>query len=258
MPRAKSYSFKIDDPCPCVSSNRTLRFCCLTVDGHLRKHVPSLDPPSPKTNFSRAGCYRASTNDCSDSLTGEHYVSKGVLEELAGGIEIKGMPWLATNESKRVGINSFVLNILCERHNSALHHLDDEAKAFFRFFKGLSEDIGTTSLSRKGTNRLVSGELMELWLLKVACGITLSFATANGVRLKNDHVFDLEKVNRAFSHNVWDRGAGMYLRAPTGSSFPQGIRYRSHPSLAIRKNASLELEFGCAACSLIWYLIRRG
>jgi hypothetical protein len=168
------------------------------------------------------------------------------------------MPWLATNESKRVGINSFVLNILCERHNSALHHLDDEAKAFFRFFKGLSEDIGTTSLSRKGTNRLVSGELMELWLLKVACGITLSFATANGVRLKNDHVFDLEKVNRAFSHNVWDRGAGMYLRAPTGSSFPQGIRYRSHPSLAIRKNASLELEFGCAACSLIWYLIRRG
>lgn len=132
------------------------------------------------------------------------------------------MPWLPVNESRRVGINSLVSNILCERHNSTLHPLDDEAKTFFRFFRDISDDIGNTSLSRKGMNRIVSGELMELWLLKVACGITLSFATANGIRLKDDHIFDLEKVNRAFSQNVWDRGAGMYLCAPQGSSFLSG------------------------------------
>jgi hypothetical protein len=163
------------DPCPCESGS-LLRDCCLLKTGELRKEVPSLQPQGPSSGLRQSRCYLASTEDCSSKLTGEHYMSRTVLDAFPGtpAVAINGMPWLAPGERRIVGINSLTANILCDRHNSSLSPLDTEAGRIFRMLQAIDVDLTNRSLSRKNKFYLVSGELFELWMLKAACGIIFS------------------------------------------------------------------------------------
>jgi hypothetical protein len=118
-------------PCPC-HNGQIAEACCLVADGNVRKYIPSVRPPPPKTGFSQKGCYLGHTNDCGGGITGEHYVSRAVLEQLSEPVvAIEGVHWLAPGDRKVVSINRLTANILCSRHNSALSTLDDEAGHFF-------------------------------------------------------------------------------------------------------------------------------
>lgn len=70
-------------------------------------------------------CYANSIGNCSEKLSGEHIVSKGILDDQ---IEIMGFPW-CKSQSMLMSKNSFVSNILCERHNSLLSPFDNEIKS---------------------------------------------------------------------------------------------------------------------------------
>src|SRR5262245_34604909 len=73
--------------CPC-GSGWVIASCCLDPsDGTLRKKVPSIVPPGPKTHFAHAGCYLRDTNNCSPDISREHYVSAHVLEQIAASME---------------------------------------------------------------------------------------------------------------------------------------------------------------------------
>jgi hypothetical protein len=100
--------------------------------------------------------------------------------------------------------------VLCRRHNSALHVLDSEAAAFFRSLKAIDEDFGRKSLSRKNLNFLISGDAVERWMLKVACGVSMSFGEVNGEKVKDHYAFDLVKVTDALLFGRWDEGAGLH------------------------------------------------
>ena len=154
-------------PCPCHGS-QIAEACCLGADGNVRKYIASVRPRPPKTGFSHKGCYLGHTNDCGGGITGEHYVSRVVLEQLSEPVvAIDGVHWLPPGEQRIVGINSLTANILCARHNSALSPLDDEAGQFIRTIKSIHASLHSKSLSRKRLVSIVSGEaLVRIILLE--------------------------------------------------------------------------------------------
>jgi hypothetical protein len=222
----ESLLWRPDEPCPC-NSGKHHGNCCLQSDGTLRKQVPLLTPPPPRTGFAQPGCYLASTKDCSEGLSKEHYMSEAVLEVLPGGVEISGMPWLSPGEARKVSIASLTARILCRRHNSALAPLDQEAGAFFRALREIDIEFTRKTLSRRGPKFLFSGELIERWMLKVTAGFFFGrIAERGGTRLVDDHKFDVKKMEAALLRGSWDRGGGIYLNAT------QNTPIRSHDTIS--------------------------
>ena len=143
-----------ETPCPC-GSEKQLKECCL-VGGRLHKAPPNILPSGPLTGLRRDGCYLAGTANCSDKLSGEHYISKTVLESIGSTIRMEGVTWLPPGTSKVIGLNALTAKILCQRHNSALSPLDTEAGQFFRQLQTIDNDSRRKSLSRRGSIALFS------------------------------------------------------------------------------------------------------
>jgi hypothetical protein len=209
--------WRADDPCPCLSGKRAGQ-CCLTPSGDIRKETPNTIPSAPPTNRGRNGCYLEETNDCGTKLTAEHFVSRTVLEAFPGGIRVSGLPRQAPGEEIAIGIDSASSNILCDRHNSAFSKVDSEAGQFFRALQAIDRDFARSTLSRRVDYRLISGEALELWALKAACGFYYSgIASKDGIKLRDVHAIDFEQVVQALQYHHWGPGAGLYLHAPIGS-----------------------------------------
>jgi hypothetical protein len=205
-----------DTPCLC-GSGKTIRACHLGFDGRLRIARPNLHPPRPKTGHSHPKCYLQGTHDCSPEISGEHYISKAVLEQLGDKIKISGAPWMKPGETLVTTPENLIANILCRRHNEALSPLDVEAGKFFSKLTNALADLERKTLSRKPTFHMVSGEALELWMLKVSCGIYYSVGATNGKRIAETHSIDLDKVQRALFDGKWDDQAGLYLKASEGN-----------------------------------------
>jgi hypothetical protein len=185
----------------------------------IRKQPVNTVPPAPCTGYRRNGCYLAITSDCGPKLTAEHFVSKIVLRAFSGGVRVSGLPGHAPGEELGIGIESGGSNILCDRHNSALSGLDTEAGQFFTVLQDIDRDFAAGASSHKGICHLVSGEVLELWALKAACGFYYSgIAVRDGVKLRDTHAIDFEQVLRALHHHHWGTGAGLYLHANIGST----------------------------------------
>jgi hypothetical protein len=184
----------------------------------VRKHLPSLRPPPPQTGRPQTGCYLSHTNDCGGGLSGEHYVSRAAIEQLSEPVvAIDGLPRFAPGEQRVVSINSLTANILCGRHNSALSPLDDEAGQFLRTIKSIHARLNSKSLSRKRQMSIVSGEGLELWMLKIACGLFYSkIASQQRQQIAQDHAIDDSMIAEALFSKEWYRHCGLYMRAPRG------------------------------------------
>ena len=201
-----------DEPCPACGSGRSLRNCCVSSAGTLQIKSPLLMPAEPPSGVKCSGCYLSFANDCSDILTGEHYMSKSILKQL-GNLSISGAPWLAPGQTQSVGINSMTANILCQRHNSQLSALDDTAGLFFEMLDSVWLDMGRRSLSRQPTIKYISGETFERWMLKVFCGAFFSkIASADRQRIIHTHTFDDAALFAALLANQWQLGCGLYVR----------------------------------------------
>ena len=59
-----------------------------------KAHAISQPPRGPQTRFSHPSCYLAGTNDCSERISREHYMSKSVLDQLGNTLRVTGMPLL--------------------------------------------------------------------------------------------------------------------------------------------------------------------
>jgi SEC-C motif len=209
MPTRVVLPWKLSDPCPC-GSGRRLDICCHTIAGRPWKRIKDPLPPSPKTNYAHPRCYLSNITDCDRELSKEHYLSQAVLSEIGAAIDVSGMPWQHPDEHQLLPISALTAKVLCRRHNSALHVLDTEAAIFFRALKQIDEDFGRRSLSRKSLNFLISGDAIERWMLKVACGICMSFGEVDGERVKDHYEFNSDKVMDALLTGRWDNGAGLH------------------------------------------------
>jgi hypothetical protein len=208
--------------------------CCLGADRNVRKHLPRLRPRPPTTGYTQFGCYLGGTHDCSLRITGEHYVSRSALEQLSEpAVAIEGVHWLAPGEKKIIGINRLTANILCQRHNSALSILDTEAGQFLRTIKSIRASFDGKSLSRRRLLSIVSGEALELWILKIACGLFYSkIASHDRRQIAHDHKIEGSIIAEALFSKRWFPNCGLYMRAPVGQGMPRANEIAMAPAVA--------------------------
>lgn len=94
--------------------------------------------------------------------------------------------------------------MLCKRHNEALAELDATAKTFFTALKLMHDDIfDKKTLSRRSKWFLLSGEELELWMLKTALGLFHSgIAAKERSSLKAEQTINPECYNILYSSTL--------------------------------------------------------
>lgn len=113
-------------------------------------------------------CYAATYEDCDGrAATREHWISRALLERIQGdgsGLRVGGLSWGAGR--KDVSNAALASRMLCGRHNSMLHALDDAAIDL--------HDAWLAALLGHGTRRSLVGDDIERWALKVLVGMVAS------------------------------------------------------------------------------------
>jgi hypothetical protein len=152
------------------------------------------------------------TGDCSSTLSREHFLSEAVLKLIGEKhVAVNGVPWLPEGETKALPISGLVGNILCTRHNSAMSPLDTAAVEFFGAIKSIYGDLGNyKTLSRKHQWWLLSGEELELWLLKTAFGL---FHSGN-VSKDRKKLCDVQNINAGMMEAFQGRPVRGLSRCP--------------------------------------------
>lgn len=186
--------------------------CCWTPVGWVQKSV-STSPPLPVTGHSNQRCYARHTKDCSKKISNEHYWSRAILELLGGNPYVSGMPWMKPGEERRIPAARLASKILCERHNHSLSPLDAHATRFF----GTLQGIGRRFLrSGRVTDEfyLFDGVALELWMLKMLCGIVATERLND--RADNP---DPRWVDTLLSGAGMGKQSGLYLRMDRGATY---------------------------------------
>lgn len=137
-----------------------------------------MPPPPPllgdaRTGHPHAKCYAQGSQDCSDKISREHWISRDILEQLSAGgrVRIAGPKWLE-GEERDLTPKALGANVLCQRHNTAASPLDNVAGAFFRTLAEYIQrhEDETDTAASDSTVALFSGPHLELYLLKVLLG----------------------------------------------------------------------------------------
>lgn len=174
---------ELDDYCPC-GSNKIVRECqCLQPDRSLvPKDVPTW-PKTPQTGFANLKCYASVFNDCCVKTTGEHYISKAILEEIAfsGAVQVSGTRFVKKGEWKSFSVKSLQSNILCQRHNSVLSELDTVGWRFFTRLRSIHDNYRDQNRDKQRKLYLFNGHDIERWMLKLLCGAIASKNHSTGI-----------------------------------------------------------------------------
>lgn len=192
-----------------------MRACCM-IGGVVRAREADTRPPKPSTGYAHPKCYAASLNDCGREITGEHFLSRDVLEELgATTITVRGFPW-QKKEAQPVGIASLQANILCDRHNSALSGLDAMAGRLFRSMRTV-QAMGANSGISSNSITLFAGADFTRWMLKALMGL----ASARAARRPGGEPLPWSPpplwLRILFGRVSFPKTWGLYVRAQAGS-----------------------------------------
>jgi hypothetical protein len=167
------------------------------------------------------------TRNYSPGLSGEYYISRDLLTEIGNAVTVGGVLWLAPDTQLVVGINSLTANILCTRHNSSLSQLDAHAGKFMRILKNINNDLDNSSPDDTNeTNYLVSGEIIECWMLKVILGIYFWKNAGGGDGPAIDQFpLDMNRVLDALYKQSWGKRCGSYLACPAGTEMKSALSF---------------------------------
>ena len=154
------------------------------------------------------GCYAAELGDCSGRLSGEHWISAAMLKLLAepAGVSIRGAPWL-DGEVRAVPVRKLKANILCKGHNERLSWLDEFAPVWARRL-----GVGVEANPADTPTEVITGRGIELWLLKLLCGLGVSGNMGrDGVAVRGWKP-PLHWLRILFGRADFVPGAGLYTR----------------------------------------------
>ena len=121
-------------------------------------------------------CWASIIDGCSNTLSGEHYISKGLWSGRKL-IIVRSFEWLK-GEVRTIPIERLTARILCTNHNNQLSPLDSEAVEFIKTIAELERVL----LARwKSPQRIflniirpsVNGTIFERWAVKTAIGCSL-------------------------------------------------------------------------------------
>jgi hypothetical protein len=232
------------EPCPCGSGIR-FRQCCKQLPGQLPYvKLPSLLPPGPKTNYQHPKCYMAPTKNCSSGKSREHYVSEAILARFSQ-LRVSGMPWQVSGEAQIYPASALAVNILCERHNSALAPIDTLGVKAFDALTSAADYAVTQQNPGRARHYLASGEGLELWMFKLLAGIHFGgIAAAQGKLLRDDHSFPINEAIEALSLGKLPSNAGMYVSQNTGLVQRNQIGVGPLIDVTKAENIGVQVQFG--------------
>ena len=182
-----------DGYCPCGSKRRS-RFCHARRDGTWAIPERPALLSGPRTGYSNPACYGAPSNDCSELLSKEHWVSANILESITvkstfpGQFNVRGLRWQGDKQT-RVSVKSMQSKVLCTRHNHALSPLDAEAGEMFRVIQHYQRALD----SEHPINlfAIFDGPSIERWLIKFLLGGMASGSLGLPDRVKAELQFDI-------------------------------------------------------------------
>jgi len=172
--------------------------------------------PTCKQGFSHPKCYLAYTKGCSQQISGEHYISRALLDQIEKQnktIDITGLSWLPKEQLTSIGKAGLVSNILCADHNSALSPLDGTVTMFVKAIEAIDKDFQTELPGGPATQ--VDGELLERWILKMTIAMVVSrqiLQPSGAPFIVKEKAYTLLCEPEA----RWPRGWGLYFSLPIG------------------------------------------
>jgi hypothetical protein len=152
------------------------------------------------TGFAHPRCYANSDRDCSETISKEHFISENLLRriELDGLSKVAGLAWQPPQTFTRIATKSLASNILCERHNSRLGHLDSMVGRFVDEVQAI--DRGKLPA---GKSIRIDGRDLERWMLKCLIGMTFSGNIKNQLKP--------ECLELLFQRLLWPDAWGLYF-----------------------------------------------
>jgi hypothetical protein len=222
----------------------------MEADGSFSVKFASPLPLDGVTGFSHAHCYMRTTNNCSEDISPDPYMSKNLADMFCAKAINANFTWNDVRRTTTLGIESLTSATTCSRHNRALRILDAVAtQAFSNVFDAMSYVI-KKSLATKTTYYALSGEGLELWALKLLFGAYAGMAANDADALKVAEPLDFGIFERVLKAGALQSPCGLYIRRRVGQmGDPLGRGYLS----AETANKITGLHFGFAAfeCELI-------
>lgn len=169
-----------------------------------------------KSGYAHPKCYLAHTKGCSKKISGEHYISKALLdiiERQNKTIDVTGLSWLPKEQLTSIGKANLTAKILCTDHNSALSPLDSEVARFVYAIGNIDAE-----LQKEVPNSLVysiNGTTIERWLIKLTFGLVVS----GQIKAKTGEPFSIKDKCMSLLCNPearWPSSWGFYLAKPQG------------------------------------------
>lgn len=210
--------------CIC-GSGKAAGVCCF-INGYWHKQAATLDLRRSGNSSALESCYLAELGACGGSISGEHLISESVMRLLAGDgqFTIGGTPWLSKGEFRSVGFKSLTAKCLCHDHNSALHHLDDAALAFFSSLRSAFE------ADSKSAKSIISGHDLERWLLKTLKAMAVSKNLGRGnERLSGEFSNGVDVAALLENIGAWKPGLGLYCIMVAGEKTQNHNRFQLAP-----------------------------
>lgn len=218
------------DPCPC-SSSQPANTCCLSASGMWKKAPSIISPDSPQTGLANTACFLSFTNNCSEDITREHYISDTVLSEVEhkNTVKITGLPWIGDREFAKVGKRSVSSKVLCRHHNNALSPLDSAVGRLVRTFGTFDRNFN--SPNPRPELALFCGEDIERWMLKTICGMAAAKQIARNKQALASPI-SRQLLEMLLGAREWPRFWGLYVKIPDGRIYHStsfAFQPRTHP-----------------------------
>ncbi len=167
-------------------------------------------------------CYANTRGGCSTKISGEHYVSLGLIK-LYGSND----PDFTIQHKTGKGVGhpvtpkNFKANILCRDHNTALSPADDAALAFATFLRrnALQYDAGAGEWG-DAEEITISGDDMQRWVLK----LFLNHAVTGHFDVQQDNTvtFPPEAIDLLLDRAAWPSTWGLTV---PGDPSNKDVRY---------------------------------
>jgi hypothetical protein len=125
----------------------------------------------PDTSSKNAKCYARELGGCSKNITREHYISRGLLEEMGGTTDVSGLNFIPPGVKRGIGSGALTAKVLCEDHNRALSPLDEVALSFYRSIRLFDAGLRDGAKVKAELVQL-HADLLERWMLKALVGMT--------------------------------------------------------------------------------------
>lgn len=161
-------------------------------------------------------CYANMRGGCDPKISGEHYISEGLLK-LYGGDKPMVTPDPAYGMPVSVQGKKFVAKVLCRKHNNDLRSADAAAVNFARPLKELAERHWSGGEWGPPETFEVSGADLQRWALK----LLITHAVAGKLK-RGEQVIPMPVNSKAIDlllgHREWPRTWGLAIGAPDGNT----------------------------------------